>query len=1242
VALTDIGNLHGAVEFVSAAKDAGVKPILGAELRVEGKPLLLYVESARGYHNLCRLLSKKADDGARPSPGAAAPDIANGNDETDAQERANVAAAEDGRAPLSRYQSGEGVRRTRAASNERQSEEGSVAGRQRASIPSTFLRYHAALLEGLVAVGEDVQLAELFPGRFYRLVTAREMPADFPAVAAPAVHYATPEDRQKYDIVQSIRTLTFLREAHPEKRLGGRLHFRAPSEMAAGCREHPDWMRHTLEIAERCNFEFPFGKPQFPAFTAPDGSSPSEFLRQLVHRGLQERYGHVTEEGSEARCQVSGGAHYVSRFTNHESRFLHTPIANRQSPIANLKSQIETELNIITEVGYEEYFLITWDFLQECRRRGIDWITRGSAADSLVCYCLGISSVCPIRFDLYFRRFLNKERMALHKLPDIDIDFAHDFKDDVVQLIFEKYGPEHCAVVGGFSTFQARSAFAEVAKVLGVAEREVRKFTEHFPWSFGGGWVPDEPAPSGGEGLVEMLRASPENRELPLDEEPYKTALQMAEFLDGVPRYPKMHPCGLVLSRQPMHELTPTFISNKGCPTTHFDMEAVEAVGLVKMDILAQGGLAAMRDVKAMLGERGIEIDLEHCVARDKASGQLLLGSTGDPPVPSGDSPDGRASAFANSDASLVRTAHRIPVGGSPTGTGESPVPPMFQTNPEPWQDPEVWDMIASGHARAVHHIESPAMTSLSRMCNVREIDGLIAIVSVIRPGAANEGKKLAFTRRYQGMEPVTYPHSSLETCLRSTYGLVIYEEHILQICEAFAGLEPGRADVLRRALNKQKRRVIEEIRGEFFASARARGHTLAKTAEVWDLVTGFAGYAFCKAHSTAYGVEAYESAWLKRYFPAEFMAAVLSNGKGFYDPVVYVLECHRLGLKLQPPSVNAPGPEFSVLGESNAPGRSSLPFPAPCPSPQGEGSVVAVVGQPEASLPDQRRASFLPLPKGEGRGEGEESAHSAQCLKTERRQKEAVSSFCLPPSALFIRVPLTRMKGLTARTAENLLAARQQGPFASMDNFFRRVEPSGEELEAMIRAGAFDEFGETRTRQFWQAQYLVKNAERGMRNAELNFGETAGLPPAFRVLPADFLHEPSRRERLIGETELFGFAVSGHPLELFDDVAWDTYCPVNRLGEFAGQTITTCGLVVEQRVHHQTTGEPMKFLTLADWTGMVETELFAQTYKSYGLATVRYPVLEIEAKVEPFENGQGFSLRVLRAGKPRTKQDEQ
>jgi DNA-directed DNA polymerase III PolC len=982
IALTDLGNLHGAVEFAQAAKRADIKPIFGTELNVNGQPLLLFVESARGYHNLNRLLSAKAEAG----------------------------------------------------------DDGAVAAQQRRPTKPEALYDFTG---GLIAVSPDLLLAELFPGRFYQLATKQIATGSLPVVACPAIHYATADDRLKYDIVQSVRTLTLLRQEHAEKRLDGRFHFRTPAEMVAACKEHPEWLAHSLEIADRCQFEMPFGKPQFPAFVPPDGSTPREFLHQLVIDGLHRRYGGRAD---------------------------------------SMRPQIEQELGIITAVGYEEYFLVVWNILQDCRAHGIEWITRGSAADSLVCYCLGISDVCPIRFGLYFRRFLNEERMALNKLPDIDIDFPHDRKDDVVGIIFAKYGREHCAVVGGFSTFQAKSAFADVAKVLGMAEREVRRFTAHFPWSFGGGWVPDEHTPSGGAKLRELLAASPENRDLPLNEEPFKTALDMAEFLDGVPRNPKMHPCGVVLSRQPMHELTPTFISNKGYPTTHYDMDAVEVIGLVKADVLAQGGLAAMRDVKTSLAQRGVEVDLRAL---------------------------------------------------------------------EPWQDPQVWDLVSSG-ARAVHHIESPAMTSLCRQCNVRDIDTLIAIVSVIRPGAANQGKKLAFTRRYQGLEPITYPHPSLEPVLRDAFGLVVYEEHILQICEAFAGLPPGRADVLRRALNKQKRIVIEEIHKEFVSSSAARGHTPEKIDEVWGLVTGFAGYAFCKAHSTAYGVEAYQSAWLKRNYPAEFMAAVLTNGKGFYDPLVYVLESYRLGLKFLPPSVNEPGSMFAVQGNA-------------------------------------------------------------------------------------IRVPLMRTKGLTERTSKRLLAERERGAFASLTDAHRRVNPSPEEMEAMIRAGGFDEFGETRTRQFWQAQQLQRTGGRS-GNLEFNFdGATDPVSDFFADHPG-LLREPTQRERLEAETELFGYAVSGHPLELFNDIAWDTYCPVSRLGEHVGETVVACGLVVEQRTHHQITGEPMKFLTLADWTGMVETELFAQTYKNYGLATVRYPVLEVVAKVEPFENGRGFSLRVLRAGKPRTK----
>jgi len=912
IALTD-PNLHGAVEFVATAKACDIKPIVGAEVGDQ----LFFVENARGYRNLCRIL----------------------NDGYSRQSETNGLIVE----PASRWR---------------------------------------------------------------------------------PVHYAAPADCLQYDIVQSIRTLTLLRQEHPKKNLSGTFDFRPACEQT-------ELATRSCEIAERCQFEFELGKLQFPRFAPPDGSSPSNFLRKLVLDGFCQRYPR----------------------TFHE-----------------LEAQLQTELSIIHEVGYEEYFLGVWNILQRCWRCGIEWITRGSAADSLVCYCLGISDVCPIRYDLYFRRFLNKERMKLNKLPDIDIDFPHDRKDDVIDLIFDIYGAEHAAVVGGFSTYQGRSALADICKVLGVSEHQARQFTGKIPRVHGAD-------------LEQAVASTLECRDLPVDEPPYSVALKIAKFLDGFPRFPKMHPCGIVLSREPMTDLVPCFTSNKNYPTTHFDMDSVEAIGLVKIDILAQGGLAAMRDVRDSLNARGIDIR------------------------------------------------------------------PRLPRQDQPMNEPAVWDMIATGGARAVHHIESPAMISLCRMCDVRDIDGLIAIVSVIRPGAANGVKKMTFARRYQGLEPTTYLHPSLAMCLKSTFGMLVYEEQVLQICEAFAGLPPGKADLLRRALTKENWKEVERLGHEFAGCAQARGRINAEIETVWEFVRGFHGYAFCKAHSTAYGIEAYQSAWLKKHYPAEFMAAVLSNGKGFYRPIVYVLECHRLGLSLLPPCVNDPGPQFLVHDKA-------------------------------------------------------------------------------------IRVPIRYIKGLEERSKEQILAERKKAPFRSIRDFHHRLGLSSEDMELLLRAGSFDGFRRSRTWQFWELQLL--NVERSRLAVSLPWD----MENPCRGREGSFT-EPTRLQKLRWEAELFGFPASGHPLELYRDIAWDSYVPLAELGRHIGQRITCCGLIVEDRLHSQVTGELMKFITIADWTGIVETELFADTYKTYGLATTRYPVLEITAMVEPYENQHGCSLRVLRAGKPRKTSDD-
>jgi len=992
VAMTDAGNLHGAVRFVQAAQAAGIRPVIGTEIEIDQATVLLYARDRNGYTNLCRILS------------------------------------------------GHGPGRPARLS----------------------LRNFRFDTEGLIAVSAHAALAPHFPGAFYPAVArppraTAGLPAN--AVATPPIRYAAAGDQKDFEIVQSIRTLTLLNQSHPEKRKGTYA-FPDPRSLRERFKAHPEMIGLTQEIADRCDFDFEFGKMQIPPFRAPGGMTAHGFLRELVLHGVRDRYG-----------------------------------AGR----ARLLPQIEEELGMIEEVGYEEYFLVVWDLLQTCRGEGIEWITRGSAADSLVCYCLGISDVCPIRFELDFRRFLNRERMQLNKLPDIDIDFAHDRKDDVVDLMFEKYGPEHTAVVGGFSTYQSRSALGDVAKVMGVSEHQVRRVTTLIPHLRARD--------------LEDARNHVQCGDVPFDEEPFATAFRLARKLDGFPRNPKMHPCGVVLSRDPMAHLTPTFVSAKNYPTTHVDMDAAEDIGLVKIDILAQGGLAVLRDAGDMVREQGVEIDYKTCSAR-------------------------------------------VPFGVRCSGLEAQATPPPDNRKPEtenrePFSDPRIWDLISSGQARAVHHIESPAMISLCRMCNVRDIDTLIAIVSVIRPGAANEKKKQLFTRRYQGIEPVTYPHPSLESCLRTTFGMIIYEEQVLQVCDAFTSMSPGDADRLRRALNKRDWDKVRELGKLFWKAARACRHTEEEIKKVWLFLCGFNGFSFCKAHSTAYGVEAYQGAWMKTYFPTEFMAAVLTHGKGFYSSLVYVLECLRLGIRMLPPCVDDPGPGYRARNGN------------------------------------------------------------------------------------LIRVPLSSIKGLTAQLPPRVLRERGSAPFASLRDFLHRVRPTREESELLLRAGALDFFAERadpdrvcRTPLFWDIQWLTGAYA---PDQDSLFAETPDhpRPPVSRT-------EPTRLEQLDAEAELLGFTVSGHPLDRYPDIAWETYCPVAELKQHLGKEVTCCGLIVIDRVVHHDDGDQMKFITLADRTGLVETQMFKTTYKKFGLATVRYPVLEVTATVEPFDNANGFTLNIHRAGKPR------
>jgi DNA-directed DNA polymerase III PolC len=723
--LTDRHSLAGAVRFLKAAQAAGVHGVIGAEVELANeKPVTLLVENENGYRNLCRLLSLETALGYED---------------------------------LARYAGGLICLW------------GPEAGPGWEPVREIYGRNFAFALGA--ANGAEQRQSRLL------LQAARK--GKIPAVAAPAVHYEKPADHLRWEILQSMRTLTLLGQEHKEKKPAGQYHLLRPEEVAqVWGAVAPQAIANARAIAERCQFRFTLGDITFPRYECE--RPVQEELRALAEEGVRWRYG--------------------------------------EKPRAEVRERLERELGVIAQVGYSEYFLIFADLVRWAKSRGIATLARGSAAGSLVCYVLGIGNICPFRFNLCFERFLNKERMQFQKLADIDLDLPWDQREEAVQYIFQKYGEEHTAMIGAYNTFQGRAAIADIAKVYGIPEREVRRFTENIPYFSGD--------------AVMAVQTNPECAHLPVHEEPYKTVLELAGSFDGFPRHATMHPCGLVIANTPLADRLPLFRSAKQLRTTQYAMDEVEELGLLKMDLLGQAGLSVLREA--------------------------------------------RENIRVNTSAE----------------------PPAVQE-----EDEAVWRAISQGDTRGVFHIESPNMVNLLVLTNCRDIDCLTALESVIRPGAANEGRKGQYARRHQGLEPVTYAHPSLEPLLRETYGLLVYEEHILLVAHGFAGLDWGRADTLRRLLVKNKDHArIEALGEEFRAAAAKRGYRAEEIDAVWNMLREFAGYMFNKAHSAAYAVEAYEGAYLKYKYPVEFLASVLTNRRGFYAPIVYVLEALRYGAGFLPP----------------------------------------------------------------------------------------------------------------------------------------------------------------------------------------------------------------------------------------------------------------------------------------------------------------------------------------------------
>jgi len=874
VALTDTNGMYAAVAFYQAARAAKVKSIVGMTLDVElpqtsgeaaipqlrtgkngklsatdnrsGKtplatrhsPLATTVflaTDAEGYSNLCQLTTLRHLGVVRPGQETFAEDA--GRPVT-LEELAAHSAGVIALWPAAEVLRGEfaqagGIKAANTKAPVSLPLSGQAEGGRYidSGLPTSHQSPITSHLQQWKEIYGDrlyIEVQHLSPGDGRMLREAQRLGRELgiPLVATNSVHFLKPEEHLHHRAVNAIRTGGLLTTVTSPEITTSEAWFKPAAEMQRLFPDHPELLRATLEIADRCNLELELGKTIFPEFPVPEGESAFSYLWKLSFEGAQKRYRPL-------RPAV------LSRLTH--------------------------ELEVIEKLSLAPYFLLVWDIVEEARRRGIPAVARGSAASSMVTYCLGISCVCPLRWGLYFERFLNVQR---GDCPDIDIDICGARRDELLDYVYARWGPEHVAMIGSFITMHARLAVREVAKVFGVPPGEVNHFTKRLP---------HRPVRE----ILDAIQHLPEGRTLPVNDEPWKTILQVALRLDDAPRHLGIHPCGTVISARPLTHLVPLERATKGIVVTQYDMNSIEALGLIKMDLLGQRGLTTMALALDNIEKQEVKEVKEIKEVKDKSG----LAADGFTPCPK------------------ARTID-------------------FAAIPE--NDPATCEVIAAGRTMGLFQIESPGMRGLLRTMKARTLEEMAAALALIRPGAAEYGSKELFLKRLRGQVPVVYPHESLKAILGDTLGVCIYQEQVMQIAQAVGSMSLAEADLVRRSAAKfSGQRERERLRGKFLKAAERMGLQGAEREEAWMMVEKFAGFGFCKAHAATYADISYRMTYLKTHHTAEFLAAMCSAGAGFYHVSAYVEEAKRWGIAVRLPSVNASRMEYTaedrVEGETKA-----------------------------------------------------------------------------------------------------------------------------------------------------------------------------------------------------------------------------------------------------------------------------------------------------------------------------------
>jgi DNA-directed DNA polymerase III PolC len=620
---------------------------------------------------------------------------------------------------------------------------------------------------------------------------------NLPLIASQSIHYREPQDQALFNTLTAIRQGKLINQVQKSTQTHLAAHFPPKTDFIHRFQDLPDALHNLAQVIERCHFELPIGKTHFPAFPTPEGISQSDYLRKRSYEGAKKIYGYITPQ---------------------------------------IQARLDHELGIISEMGYEPIFLIMEDVLEHARALGIPTSSRGSAASSLVAHCLNITSPDPLALNLYFERFLNPAR---NKPPDIDTDIASHRREEVIQYVFEKYHPDHVAMVGTINRYRPKSALADVAKAYGLSPETIRQLSKKLPSSFFYRTGSDLSEP-----YAPLLReaANPIIKDIVRD----------ATAILDMPRHLSVHPGGIVIAPFPITNLIPIMSSSSlGVNHAQYDLNGIEKFGMVKIDLLGIRGLT-------VLGEVASQIQSWH--QKEYKNGLQVLDQIPD-------------------------------------------------------EDPKTAETILNARTIGCFQIESPGMRATLREIKAQSIEDIMAALALYRPGPLRGGLRDAFVRRFRGEEPVAHIHESLSDLLSDTLGVILYQEQVLRIAHELGGLSIAQADILRRAMSHfDPGGVMVSLRNNFVAGAIKNHNIPIETAEqVWEMMAAFAGYGFPKAHAASYAQLAWNSAWCKTHYPAEFMCAVLGYGGGYYSQRVYLMEARRLGLTIKPPHVNHSNERFRV-----------------------------------------------------------------------------------------------------------------------------------------------------------------------------------------------------------------------------------------------------------------------------------------------------------------------------------------